>query len=70
MTENSQKRKALTLEERVRVVQRSEKGETAIKIARDLCVGKTQIQNVIRDQESIMKKWESGECGLFTCCHP
>lgn len=63
MAANCRKRKALTLEERVRVVERSEKGEKAISIAKDLCVGKTQIQNIIRDKDSIKKKWESGECG-------
>ena len=59
----ARKRKQLTLEERVRVVERSEKGETAIAIAASVDVGKTQIQTIIREKESIRRGWECGESG-------
>lgn len=45
----------------MKVIERSRKGESAISIARSMSVGKTQIQNIIRDQDSIVKRWESGE---------
>lgn len=54
------KRKILTLEERINVIERNEKGETARKIAVSLSVGKTQIQNVIKDKESIRNEWQKG----------
>ena len=50
----SQKRKTLTLEERIRVFERSGKGEAARCIASDLNVGKTQIQNIIKDKVSFL----------------
>ena len=46
----SQKRKFLTLEERIKVIERSDKGDAARRIAADLNVGKTQIQNIIKDK--------------------
>jgi hypothetical protein len=44
----------LTLEERLDVVKRSRKGETAIAIARLVGVGKTQIQSIVNDQAYIV----------------
>ena len=55
------KRKPLTLEERVRVIERKKGGETAIAIAKSLNVGKTQIQCIIRDSDSILERWRNGE---------
>ena len=46
----SRKRKFLTLEERIKVIERSDKGDAARRIAADLNVGKTQIQNIIKDK--------------------
>ena len=50
-------RKVLTLSQRVNVIKRSEKGESAIAIARSLEVGKTQIQGIVRDKQLILKRW-------------
>ena len=61
MMESTKKRKYLTLEDRVNVVNRHKKGETAIAIAKSLKVGKTQIQGIIRDKDDILKRWESGD---------
>ncbi|KAK7099553.1 hypothetical protein V1264_003680 [Littorina saxatilis] len=55
------KRKILTLEQRMEVVKRSRKGETAISIARSFEVGKTQIQSIVSDQENVVNRWETGE---------
>ena len=41
----------------------SKKGENAISIARSLDVGKTQIQTIIRERDSILARWENGEAG-------
>ena len=57
----SRKRKVLTLEDRMKVVQRNEKGESCIAIAKSLGVGKTQIQYIVRDKEAIKARWEAGE---------
>ena len=56
-------RKVLTLEERIKVIERSEKGETSKAIALSLDVGKNQVQNIIRDKQSILDRWKSGEGG-------
>jgi hypothetical protein len=53
----------LSLEDGVKVVSRRQKGETAIAIASSMSVGKTQVQQVIRDKETILKRWEEGESG-------
>jgi hypothetical protein len=47
----------------VKVVSRHQKGETAIAIASSMSVGKTQVQQIIRDKETILKRWEEGESG-------
>ena len=43
-------RKTLTLKERIQVIERNEKDEPVRTIALSLGVGKTQIQNIIRDK--------------------
>ena len=53
----------LTLEERVRVIKRHKKGEPAYVIARTLEVGQMQVQNIIRDAESILDRWTRGDPG-------
>ena len=57
------KRKVLDFSERVKVVQRHNKGETAIAIAKSLDVGKTQIQNIIQNKEDILQRWENCVAG-------
>jgi hypothetical protein len=59
------KRTVLSLEDkdRVKVVPRHQKGETAIAIASSMSVGKTQVQQIVRDKETILKRWEEGESG-------
>ena len=60
----SRKRKILSLEERIKVIERSEKGmETAKSIAESLCVGKSQIQSIFLDKEKIIETWKQGVCG-------
>ena len=54
-------RKTLTLEDRVNVIELKDKGETALAISKKLDCGKTQIQNIIRDKDSIMALWRSGD---------
>ena len=59
----SRKRNVLSLAERMKVIERSENGESCLSIARSLDVGKTQIQLIIKDKESVKLRWESGESG-------
>ena len=56
----SRKRKILTLEQRVDVIQKNERGMSCRAIAAELHVGKTQIQSIVREKESIMKMWKDG----------
>ena len=49
----SNKRKCLTLEDRIKVLDRHDKGESARLIAMSLGCGKTQIQSIIKDKVSI-----------------
>ena len=55
------KRKVLTLEERVSVLDKIEKGQSCRSVAEELSVGKTQIQNIVKDKEDILKQWAAGE---------
>lgn len=56
------KRKVLPLEDRVSVIRKHERdGLSARKIAESLGVGKTQIQNILLEKESILKQWEEGQ---------
>ena len=45
------KRKVLDLTDRVKVIERHNKGETAIAISLSLGCGKTQIQEIVNDKE-------------------
>lgn len=61
---NPRKRKVvLSLSERMKVVERSEKGESCLSIAKALGVGKTQIQTIVVEKDSVRKRWECGENG-------
>ena len=56
----SRKRKVLTLEERVSVIQNADSGSSCRAIAAELGAGKTQVQTIVKDREDIMRKWEEG----------
>ena len=60
MATKSFKRKVLTLEERMGVLYSSSKGKSCRAIAKELGVGKTQIQGIIKERDDIKKRWESG----------
>ena len=55
------KRKILTPEERVSVLNKIEKRQSCHLVAEELGVGKTQIQNTVKDKEDILKQWAAGE---------
>ena len=55
------KRKILTLEERVAALQKVDCGMSCHWIANELDVGKIQIQEIVRDRQKILKRWEGGE---------
>ena len=57
----SRKRKVLTLEERVSVLNKIKKGQSCCSVAEELGVGKTQIQNIVKYTEDILKQWPAGE---------
>ena len=57
---SSKKRKILTLEDRMKVVERSERGESARKVAAVMGVGKTQVQSIILNKENVRSAWTSG----------
>ena len=63
MASSKSKQKVLSLLERVKIVERSDKGESCLAIARSLGVGKTRIQSIIREKESIKRRWQAGESG-------
>ena len=57
---SSRKRKALTLERKVKVIRLSEQGESSRKLASDFEVGKTQVNNIIKNKDEILAQSESG----------
>lgn len=59
----SKKRKVLTLEQRVDVLSQFDKGQSCRSIASKLDVGKTQIQSIISNRDSIMVQWKDGSRG-------
>eukprot|EP00117_Sycon_ciliatum_P046093 scpid98626/ scgid33057/ Tigger transposable element-derived protein 4 len=54
------KPKALQLKERLKVIEMSERGMSARKIANEVKVGKTQIQSILLHNEAILKDAETG----------
>ena len=52
---------SLNLQQRVDVINRHKKGDTAIAIAGALSVGKTQIQNIVYNKENMLKRYHEGE---------
>ena len=57
----SRKRKILTLAERVAVLKKVDQGMSCRAIAIEVGVGKTQVQNIVKERDEIMKQWESEE---------
>ena len=53
-------RRVLTLKERLDVLRRVEGGRSCRAVATELKVGKTQIQNIIKEKESLLKQWAEG----------
>ena len=60
---SSRKRKILTLEDRVKVVERLSKGESARSIALSLNVGKTQVLTIAKEKDDILCCWKDGKNG-------
>lgn len=56
------KRKVLTLDDRVRVLELS-KFKSARKIAEEMCVGKTQIQNILKRKAEVLEDVENNVSG-------
>ncbi len=56
----AKKRNVLPLETRIRAIELFEKGLSAKKISVDLGCGKTQIQKIIQEKDTIMAKWKEG----------
>ena len=57
---SSRKRKVLTLEERVSVLNKLQR-QSCHSVAEELGVGKTHIQNIAKDKDDILKRWAAGE---------
>ena len=57
----SRKCKVFSLEERVDVIRKFNKGSSCCAISSKIRVGKTQVQSIVRDREDILKQWESGD---------
>ena len=53
---SSRKRKILTLEDHVNVVERLSKGESARSITLSLNVGKTQVQTIAKEKDDILRR--------------
>ena len=58
----SQKRIALSLEERVQVIKSLERGESSRSIAERLGVGRTQIQTKIKRNADVLSEFETDNC--------
>ena len=52
-------RKVLTLEQRMGVLYSSSKGKSCHAITKELGVGITQIQGIVKERDDIKKRWES-----------
>ncbi|KAK7096089.1 hypothetical protein V1264_005433 [Littorina saxatilis] len=61
------KRKCLTLEERVDVIKKLDKGLSVPKVADELNCGKTQMSNIKADRTQILSQWESGARSTAKC---
>ncbi|KAK3087435.1 hypothetical protein FSP39_005881 [Pinctada imbricata] len=59
-TASACKRKVLTIEEKINVLKLSEQGKSCREIARNLSVGKTQVQSIIKNKETLKTLWKKG----------
>ena len=59
----SRKRKALTLEERIKVIEQHKKGDKVSVLCQSFGVGETQIRAILSAKENVIQKWESGDNG-------
>lgn len=63
MASRSNKRKCLTLEERVGVIRQLDQGVSCRAVALSLNCGKTQVTKIKAERQEILKKWEEGGRG-------
>ena len=54
------KRKVLSLQDKIDVIEKSNKGLSSREIASQFQCGKTQINNIISNKEKILSEWEKG----------
>ena len=59
----SQKRKVLTLEDRILVIEKVEQGKSCRCVAVEMGVGKMQVQSIVRDRNSIRRQRETCRSG-------
>ena len=52
---------AVMLEDRVRVVKRSDKGKSLRAVAAAFEIGKRQINNIVTARDQVLRQWESGD---------
>ena len=57
---SAKKRKSLSLSDRMRVLERATNGRSARQIAKEIDVGKTQIQGIVKRKEDILRDYSSG----------
>ena len=48
------KRKVLTLQDRINVIERSDRGESSRAIAEAVGCGRTQVQNILKDRDKLL----------------
>lgn len=58
----TKKRLVLTLEQRVKVIKAAENGETTRKIADRFSVGRTQVQQILKNKVKILEDFQKGSC--------
>ncbi|XP_065181492.1 uncharacterized protein LOC135812091 [Sycon ciliatum] len=54
------RRRVLALEDRVRVLEMKQRGESSRAIATQMDVGKTQISNILQSKERVLELWKGG----------
>ena len=60
-TKKRKTRTALTLAERIKVIERKEKGESTKSLAADYGTGLTQIVNICANKRKLREMWERGD---------
>ena len=61
----SRKRNIFLLEDRLKVVERLSKGESARSVAQSLNMGKIQVQTIVKEKDDILHYWKdvgNGDC--------